>query len=137
MQNPAYISRPERDEVPADQPGVAAPDAEHFRAMKERAPGHRADRGVHSRCVAAAGEERDPFHPYANKMTGNSQSTRSKCAADCNSSKGHGINNITQLNSRSDPSAKNPVLVDFSALAITALWITSTSLVRWRRLSTQ
>ena len=67
MQNPAHIPRPERHEILPDQPGVAASHPEYFRTMKEGAPGHGADRGVHARRIAAAGEERDSFHLDANK----------------------------------------------------------------------
>jgi hypothetical protein len=67
MQNPAHIPRPERHEILLDQPGIAASDPEHFRAMKEGAPSYGSDRGIHAWRIAAAGEERDSFHLDANK----------------------------------------------------------------------
>ena len=67
MQNPTNIAWPERQEVLLDQPSIATSDPEHLRAMKEGAPSYGADRGVHARRIAATGEERDSFHPEANK----------------------------------------------------------------------
>ena len=50
----------------ADQSGIASPNSEYFRSVEEGAPGHSADRGVHSWRIAAAGEKRDSFHLGAN-----------------------------------------------------------------------
>ena len=67
MQNPAHITRSQRHEILLDQPSKATSDPEHLCAMKEGAPSHGADRGVHARRIAATGEERDSFHLEANK----------------------------------------------------------------------
>ena len=67
MQNPAYISRPERHEILPDQPGEAVPDTENLGTVEKGAPCDGADRGVHAGGIAAAGQERESFHQSANK----------------------------------------------------------------------
>jgi len=55
MRNPADVARAERDEIARDKSGVPSANAENFRSAVNRAPCHRANRGVHPRRIASAG----------------------------------------------------------------------------------